>query len=132
MSSDYAIQIEDIAKCFRVYKRPIDRVRQCMLGDRRKLYKEVWALKGVTFKVSQGEAVGIIGRNGSGKSTLLEIITDTMKETAGTVIINGKVAALLELGAGLIRSSRGARMCLQMRQSWGSLMKSYNNGWMQS
>ncbi len=100
MSSDIAIRINDIKKCFFVYKRPLDRVWQLILGRRGKLFKEVWALKGISFDVMRGEAIGIIGRNGSGKSTLLEILSDTITETSGEVIVNGRVAALLELGAG--------------------------------
>ncbi len=100
MSSEVALRVEGLSKCFHVYKKPLHIIWQKIHGESKKYYKEVWALKDITFDVSRGETVGIIGRNGSGKSTLLEIISDTLTQTAGEVYVNGRVAALLELGAG--------------------------------
>lgn len=100
MSSEYAIEINDLSKCYEIYNRPIDRLRQTLFRGRKKFYKEFWALKDVSFKINKGETVGIIGRNGSGKSTLLQMICGTLNPTNGQIETRGRVAALLELGAG--------------------------------
>lgn len=100
MCSDKVIVIKDVSKCFRVYKKPIDRLKQWLFGFRSKYFREIWALQGVNLSISKGETVGIIGRNGSGKSTLLEIIADTNCQTSGSVEVKGRISALLELGAG--------------------------------
>lgn len=99
MSSDIAISVKNISKCYPIYDRPQDRLKQSILR-RRRYFREFWALKDVSFEVKKGETVGIIGRNGSGKSTLLQIIAGTLTPTAGEVQVNGRVAALLELGSG--------------------------------
>lgn len=100
MSSKYAIEVNSLGKCYQIYEKPSDRLKQMMVRGRKKFYKEFWALKDVSFKIKKGETVGIIGRNGSGKSTLLQMICGTLNLTAGEVEIHGRVAALLELGAG--------------------------------
>lgn len=100
MSSKPAIVARGIGKCFEIYRRPADRIRQIFGRTGTKLYEEFWALKDVDFEIVPGEVVGIIGRNGSGKSTLLEIIAGTLTPTNGEVEVNGRVSALLELGAG--------------------------------
>ncbi|WP_127960351.1 ABC transporter ATP-binding protein [Serratia microhaemolytica] len=108
MSSKFAIKIEGVSKCYQIYDRPYDRLKQFLLPPMQRrfglapnqYYREFWALNGVTFDVKKGEAVGIIGRNGSGKSTLLQIITGTLTPTSGTVTTCGRIAALLELGSG--------------------------------
>jgi len=100
MSSDNAITVKGLGKSYHIYKRPQDRLMQSFLWGRKKLYRDFWALKDVSFDVKRGETVGIIGRNGSGKSTLLQIICGTLKPTAGEVEVNGRIAALLELGSG--------------------------------
>lgn len=90
---------QNLGKMYRVYGRPADRLRQMFVaGGRRSHAKDFWALRNVSFDLSPGETVGIIGRNGSGKSTLLQIIAGTLTPTEGTATINGKVSALLELG----------------------------------
>ncbi|MCL6478645.1 MAG: ABC transporter ATP-binding protein [Peptococcaceae bacterium] len=99
MSSDIAISVKNISKCYLLYDRPQDRLKQSIFRHRR-YYREFWALKDVSFEVKKGETVGIIGRNGSGKSTLLQIIAGTLTPTSGEVQVNGRVAALLELGSG--------------------------------
>lgn len=94
------IAVEDVHKAYRIYARPQDRFLQ---GLRRKgppRFREFHALKGVSFQVGRGEVVGILGRNGSGKSTLLQILVGTLQPSAGRVKVSGRVAALLELGAG--------------------------------
>jgi len=108
MSSEIAIKVEGLSKCYQIYDHPRDRLKQFILprvqrlvtSSPRHYYREFWALKDVSFDVKKGETVGIIGRNGSGKSTLLQIITGTLEPTEGTVITNGRIAALLELGSG--------------------------------
>jgi lipopolysaccharide transport system ATP-binding protein len=108
MSSDIAIKVESLSKCYQIYDTPRNRLKQFvfprfqhMLGVQPKQYfNEFWALKDLSFEVKKGESVGIIGRNGSGKSTLLQIITGTLMPTSGTVVTNGRIAALLELGSG--------------------------------
>ena len=99
MSSDPAIRAVGLTKSFQVYARPEDRLKQS-IWRRRRFYKEFVALSDVSFEVARGETVGIVGRNGSGKSTLLQIVAGTLTPTHGTVEVNGRVAALLELGAG--------------------------------
>jgi lipopolysaccharide transport system ATP-binding protein len=89
-----------VSKCFRTYASSQDRLFQALLGERRKLYEEFWALRDVHLQVSRGEVVGIIGCNGSGKSTLLQVLAGTLRSTCGQVTRFGRVAALLELGAG--------------------------------
>lgn len=100
MSSEYAIEVSSLGKCYQIYDKPSDRLKQMLFRGCRQYYKEFWALKDVSFKVKKGETVGIIGRNGSGKSTLLQMICGTLNPTAGEIKVNGRVAALLELGAG--------------------------------
>ena len=100
MSSDLSIQVESLGKCYRIYERPRDRLLQMLLRERKQYFREFWALRNVSFSVGRGETVGIIGRNGSGKSTLLQMICGTVSPTEGSVQTHGRVAALLELGAG--------------------------------
>lgn len=108
MSSNFAIKVENLSKSYQIYEKPHDRLKQSILpkliqlfGKGTKQYfREFSALKNVTFEVKRGETVGIIGRNGSGKSTLLQMICGTLNPTQGNIQVNGRVAALLELGAG--------------------------------
>jgi lipopolysaccharide transport system ATP-binding protein len=103
MSSDdreVVLQTNDVSKCYHVYKRPQDRLRQFFVRKDRKLYEEFWALRGVSLQVKRGETLGIVGKNGAGKSTLLQLIAGTVKATSGDIMVNGRVTALLELGSG--------------------------------
>ncbi|WP_055106002.1 ABC transporter ATP-binding protein [Paenibacillus ihumii] len=99
MSSNISISVKEVSKCYRMFDRPQDRLKQGFIRSK-KYYKEFWALKNVSFDVLRGQTVGIIGRNGSGKSTILQIIANTLNLTSGEVKVNGRVAALLELGSG--------------------------------
>lgn len=96
--SDAVITVDGVGKTFRLYQRPQDRLLQYF--TRRTLFREFRALEGISFQVKRGETVGIIGRNGSGKSTLLQMICGTLTPTQGAVTVHGRIAALLELGAG--------------------------------
>lgn len=100
MSSDDIISVQGLSKCYQIYDSPKDRLLQMFYRSRKKLYRDFWALNDVSFTLKKGETVGIIGRNGSGKSTLLQMICGTLSPTDGQVIVSGKIAALLELGAG--------------------------------
>ncbi|MCF7838004.1 MAG: ABC transporter ATP-binding protein [Candidatus Marinimicrobia bacterium] len=99
-SSEFAIQTAGLGKCYHIYDKPRDRLLQMLARGRKQYYREFWALKDVSFEVRKGETVGIIGRNGSGKSTLLQLVCGVLAQTEGTVRAHGRVAALLELGAG--------------------------------
>ncbi|MBH1964121.1 MAG: ABC transporter ATP-binding protein [Comamonadaceae bacterium] len=100
MSSDMAIEVTALNKCYRVFDTPQDRFMQMLPFGGQRRFREFWALKDVSFEVIRGDAVGIIGRNGSGKSTLLQLICGTLNATSGEIVARGKVAALLELGSG--------------------------------
>ncbi|SHM49081.1 ABC transporter ATP-binding protein [Rhodanobacter sp. OK091] len=102
MSSELAIRVERVSKAFPVYDKPMHRLYQ-MLSPRaakQRWYREFHALQNIDITVRKGETLGVVGRNGSGKSTLLQIICGTLEPSAGTVQVSGRIAALLELGAG--------------------------------
>lgn len=94
------IEVQEVGKCYQIYERPQDRLKQMLWRGRRRCYREFWALRDVSFNIRHGETVGVIGRNGSGKSTLLKMLCGTLTPTTGTLTIQGRVAALLELGTG--------------------------------
>jgi ABC-type polysaccharide/polyol phosphate transport system ATPase subunit len=94
------IDVENLSKAYRLYGKPLDRLKQAFAWNRREYFREIRALNGINFRVQRGQTVGIIGRNGSGKSTLLQIISGTLTPTDGQVSIGGRVSALLELGSG--------------------------------
>lgn len=99
---DIAIKVDNISKMYKLYDNSMDRLKEALgVGKKkRKLYKEHYALQNVSFDVCKGETVGIIGTNGAGKSTILKIITGVLNQTEGKLEINGRISALLELGAG--------------------------------
>lgn len=100
MSSEPAIAVRDLSKCFHIYDTPRDRLLQMLARGRRQYYREFWALRDIRFEIARGETVGIVGRNGSGKSTLLQLICGTLNPTSGDIQTLGRIAALLELGSG--------------------------------
>jgi ABC-type polysaccharide/polyol phosphate transport system ATPase subunit len=95
-----ALRVESVSKQYRIYNRPVDRLKESLTRGHRKYHREFWALSDVSFEVEAGTTTGIVGPNGSGKSTLLQIVTGTLMPTHGTVWHDGRIAALLELGAG--------------------------------
>lgn len=97
---DIAISVRNLTKTYRLFEHSGDRIKQFFSLGLKQYHREFTALKDVSFDIKKGETVGIIGRNGSGKSTLLQLICGILKPTSGTVKINGRVSALLELGAG--------------------------------
>jgi lipopolysaccharide transport system ATP-binding protein len=100
MPSDVVISVSRLTKAYRIFGHPGDRIKQALAFGRVRLHREFTALQDVSFDIKKGETVGIIGRNGSGKSTLLQLICGILKPTMGSVKVNGRIAALLELGAG--------------------------------
>ncbi len=100
MASQPAIKVENLGKCYHIYDQPHDRLLQMMTRGRKQFYREYWALRDISFSISPGTSMAIIGRNGSGKSTLLQLICGTLNPTQGNLRVNGRVAALLELGSG--------------------------------
>lgn len=95
-----ALGVENVSKQYRIYDRPADRLTESLSRGRLRRHKEFWALRDISFEVEGGTTVGIIGQNGCGKSTLLQIISGTLTPTHGRVWSHGRIAALLELGAG--------------------------------
>jgi lipopolysaccharide transport system ATP-binding protein len=119
LSDELVIRIQSLSKCYQIYEKPQDRLKQAIwpkMGrtvsrilrifgsgttlPSRSYYREFWAIRDVSFEVKKGETVGIIGRNGSGKSTLLQMIAGTLTPTSGNIKVQGRIAALLELGSG--------------------------------
>ena len=94
------IQVDHVSKVYRLYEKPRDRIKEAFSLSRKVYYKEHYALQDVSFSVCRGETVGIIGVNGAGKSTILKIITGVLNPTEGNITVNGRISALLELGAG--------------------------------
>lgn len=100
VDTEIPIIVENLSKVYRLYNSPAGRLKEALWRGRRSYHREFWALKDLSFSVFKGETVGVIGRNGSGKSTLLQLIAGIIPPTYGTIRVNGKVSALLELGSG--------------------------------
>ncbi len=100
MSSEIAVSVCSLSKCYHIYSTPRDRLLQMLARGRKRYFREFWALRDVSFSISKGETIGIVGRNGSGKSTLLQMICGTLNPTQGEISAHGRIAALLELGSG--------------------------------
>ncbi len=100
MEKDTVIRVNHIRKAYQLYEKPIDRLKESWSITKRSYHKDFYALKDIDFEVKRGECIGIVGTNGSGKSTLLKIITGVLTPTEGSVETDGRISALLELGAG--------------------------------
>lgn len=100
MSTQTAITLDRITKIYKLYDKPVDRLKEAINPFGRKYHKEFYAVNDVSFSINKNETVGIIGKNGSGKSTLLKMITGVLTPTSGALQVNGSISALLELGAG--------------------------------
>lgn len=98
--NEIAIRVENLTKVYKLYNKPIDRMKEALNPFRKSYHNDFYALNDVNFEIKKGECVGILGKNGAGKSTLLKIITGVLTPTSGSVTVNGRVSALLELGAG--------------------------------
>lgn len=105
--NDIAISVKNLKKIYRLYDKPTDRLKDSLGLSKKKCYTEHYALDDVSFEIKRGETVGIIGTNGAGKSTILKIITGVLNATEGSVDINGRISALLELGAGFNQEYTG-------------------------
>jgi lipopolysaccharide transport system ATP-binding protein len=100
MTGATMLRTRNLSKSYRIYSSPRDRVVESLWRGRRKLHHEIRALADVSLDIDRGETVGVIGRNGAGKSTFLQLVTGTVQPTSGTIEMHGRIAALLELGAG--------------------------------
>lgn len=100
MNAQTVIHLECVSKCYKMYSKPSDRLKELIFGRFREFHEKFWALKDVTLDINKGDSVGIIGVNGSGKSTLLQIIAGTLHPSSGKITVDGRVSALLELGSG--------------------------------
>lgn len=97
---NYAIKVENVSKVYRLYSKPSDRLKEALSITKKSYHRNYSALNNVSFEVKKGECVGLMGVNGAGKSTMLKIITGVLNPSSGNIDINGKISALLELGAG--------------------------------
>lgn len=102
-----AIEVKDVVKIYKLYDKPKDRVKEALGFGRKQVHKLHYALNGISLSIYRGETVGIIGTNGSGKSTILKIITGVLHPTSGEVHVDGRISALLELGAGFNQEYNG-------------------------
>jgi len=96
----WAVEAAGLGKCYDLFENPSDRLKQLLWGGLKNFSQQFWALQDVNLQIGHGEVVGLVGRNGAGKSTLLQMLCGTLPHTSGSLKVNGRVAALLELGAG--------------------------------
>lgn len=104
---DIAVKVNNVSKLYKLYDKPSDRLKDSLGLTKKQCYTEHFALDNISFEVKKGESVGIIGTNGAGKSTILKIITGVLNPTSGSVEVNGRISALLELGAGFNQEYTG-------------------------
>ena len=94
------VSVQNISKAYKVYRRPADRLREMFSLRRRSYHEKYWALRDISFNIDKGKIVGLVGQNGAGKSTLLQVLAGILQPTSGTIQLEGRIAALLALGAG--------------------------------
>ncbi len=107
---EYAIDVANVTKVYKLYEKPIDRLKESMSISHKNYHRDFYALNRLSFKVKKGESVGIIGTNGSGKSTILKIITGVLTPSTGEVRVDGKISAFWSLGQDLIWIIRELRI----------------------
>lgn len=107
MSCEPVIKLSGLCKCYHLYDKPRDRLLQMLRRGKRQYYREFWALNKIDLDVMPGDVVGVVGSNGAGKSTLLQLVCGTLAPTHGEISVKGRIAALLELGAGFNREFTG-------------------------
>jgi len=100
MENETAIKIQDLTKIYHLYDKPQDRLKEALHPFKKRYHHDFYAMHGVSFEIKKGETVGIVGKNGAGKSTLLKMITGVLTPSSGELYVNGRIASLLELGAG--------------------------------
>jgi len=100
MPPNIVIKVSGLTKIYKLYNSPVDRLKESLNPFRKKYHRDFYALNNISFEIEKGETVGIVGKNGAGKSTLLKILTGVLAPTSGNVTVNGRISALLELGAG--------------------------------
>lgn len=110
--SEHAITLNGVGKVYRIYTNPFDRIREIFSGTPR--HAQHWALQGATLDIAKGETFGLVGENGAGKSTFLKLVAGTLKPSVGNLRVNGRVAALLELGAGFHPEESGRENVMLM------------------
>lgn len=100
MNNNIAIKVENLSKVYKIYDKPVDRLKEALNPFHKRYSRDFYALNNVSFEIKKGDTIGIIGKNGAGKSTLLKIITGVLTPSSGEIQVNGRIASLLELGAG--------------------------------
>ncbi|MFZ4963571.1 ABC transporter ATP-binding protein [Pseudomonas gingeri] len=126
MSSDVAICAEGLSHCYTIYNKPSDRLLQMLPLGKNCRHREFWALKNLSFEIKKGEAVGVIGKKGAGKSTLLQLIYGTLSPTSGVLRVQGRVAVLLELGAGFNAECSGRENIYMAASLYGLSLEEIN------
>jgi lipopolysaccharide transport system ATP-binding protein len=129
----WAIEAEGLGKCYELFEKPTDRLKQLLWGSVKNYGRQFWALQDVNLQIGHGEVVGLVGRNGAGKSTLLQMLCGTLPHTTGNLKVNGRVAALLELGAGFNPEFTGIENVYMngalMGLTHAQVQKSYQKFW---
>lgn len=100
MNTNIAIKAKNLSKVYKIFDKPVDRLKEAINPFHKRYSKDFYALNNISFEIKKGDTVGIIGKNGAGKSTLLKIITGVLTPSSGNIQVNGRIASLLELGAG--------------------------------